>query len=161
MKFQILLKSASLSWYFSVEVYKCKCTPSSLGPTSQRVQMRAYPCEYPHFAGSVAFNWKLEDLSIFLPKVSSPPFLARPRRMSYVLTNELTMFQCKLLITANDHCTHLPQPPFWCCCQAWCPVFKIHIFIYEWMNSPSHPAETGINTVLQRNRGTEMKRQGS
>ena len=48
---------------------------------------------------------ELEDLSIFLPESLSSPFLAEPRRDVICAANELTMFQCKLLITG--HCTHL------------------------------------------------------
>lgn len=103
--FQILFwKSASLSWYFSVEVYKCKCTPSSLGPTSQRVQMRAYPVSIHVLLAQWPSTEKLEDSAFSSPKVSFPPF-GRAQRDVICVANELTMFQCKLLITG--HCTHL------------------------------------------------------
>lgn len=151
MKFpDSVLKSASLSWYFSVEVYKCKCTPSSLGPTSQRVQMRAYPCEYPHFAGSVAFNWKTGRPQHFPPQKSLPHlFWQSPGGMSYVLRMSLPCSSVSSLLLATAHIYFLTTIH-----RLLLPGLVSSVqntYLHLWMNEFSQPPDrTGINTSFTK-----------
>ena len=141
-----ILKSASLSWYFSAEGVEMQMHtkfPRADQPVSTNEGIPLWVSTFCWLSDLQLKNWKTSAFSSL--KVSSPPFLAEPRRDVICAANELTMSSVSSLLLATPHIYCLTTIHRLLLSS---PVSSVqHTYPHLWMNELSQPPDrTGINT---------------